>query len=111
MKKSIGLDIGAPENVCEDNNCAWHGTLSVRGKSMDAVVKSAKTAGTVIVELHYNKFMRKYERYERRKIRLTAHNPACIKAKQGDKVVIAECRPISKTKSFVVVGFVKEAGK
>jgi len=35
--------------------------------------------------------------------RITAHNPPCIGAKTGDKVKIAECRPISKTKSFVVV--------
>jgi small subunit ribosomal protein S17 len=33
---------------------------------------------------------------------------SCIGAKEGDTVVIAECRPLSKTKSFVVVE-VKEA--
>ena len=35
--------------------------------------------------------------------RITAHNPPCIDAKTGDKVKIAECRPLSKTKNFVVV--------
>jgi len=35
--------------------------------------------------------------------RITAHNPPCIAARRGEKVKIAECRPLSKTKSFVVV--------
>lgn len=85
----------------------WHGSLSVRGKSVTALVKSAKSTNTAIVESAYNKFLTKYERYERRKVRLTAHNPTCIRAREGDRVVLAECRPLSKTKSFVVVGFAK----
>ena len=35
--------------------------------------------------------------------RITAHNPPCLDAQRGDKVKIAECRPLSKTKNFVVV--------
>jgi len=105
MKKSIGLDVNAPKETCEDSNCPWHGRLPVRGKSINVFVKSAKSHKTVIVEWNYHKFIPKYERYERRKSKITAHNPSCIKAKEGDRVVVAECRPISKTKSFVVVGF------
>ena len=51
--------------------------------------------------------MRKFERFERGKSSVQAHNPDCIKAKEGDQVMIAECRPLSKTKSFVVVGLAK----
>jgi small subunit ribosomal protein S17 len=32
-----------------------------------------------------------------------AHCPPCIKIKLGDKVRIAECRPLSKTISFVTI--------
>jgi len=111
MKKSIGLDVQPPAKACQDEKCAWHGSVSVRGKVINATVKSAKSHQTAVVEWHYNKFIPKYERYERRKIRLAAHNPDCIKAREGDSVVVAECRPISKTKSFVIVGeFSKKRG-
>jgi len=106
MKKDIGVDAKAPEKMCQDSNCPWHGKLSVRGKVFEGIVKSAKTYSTVIIEYNYIRFIRKYERYEKRKSRITAHNPPCINAKEGDSVKIAECRPISKTKHFVVVGMV-----
>ncbi|RLJ09294.1 MAG: 30S ribosomal protein S17 [Candidatus Aenigmatarchaeota archaeon] len=108
MKKYIGIPIKPPEKECEDKKCPWHGTLSVRGRVFQGEVKSAKSRRTVIVEWGYHRFVKKYERYERRKTRVTAHNPRCIRAKEGDKVVIAECRPLSKTKKFVVVGFQKD---
>jgi small subunit ribosomal protein S17 len=104
MKKSIGLDVQPPKGKCSDRKCAWHGSLPVRGKAIQAIVKSTKSHQTAIVEWSYNKFVPKYERYERRKIRLAAHNPDCIKARPGERVIVAECRPLSKTKSFVVVG-------
>ena len=57
---------------------------------------------TVLHEwLHYDK---KYKRYERRRRKLHAHCPPCIEVKPGDKVIIAECRPLAKTVSFVVIG-------
>lgn len=106
MKKSIGVEVSAPKKACTDRSCPWHGTLPVRGRSITAVVRSAKSAKTAIVEWDYHRFVRKYERYERRKISLAAHNPDCIKAREGDRVVVAECRPLSKTKSFVIAGVV-----
>ena len=105
MKKNIGIPVKPPEKECNDEKCPWHGKLSVRGRVFQGNVKSAKTHGTVIVEWGYHRFVKKYERYERRKSRVVAHNPECIRAKEGDDVVIAECRPLSKTKRFVVVGF------
>ena len=45
----------------------------------------------------------KYQRYEKRRSKVHAHNPPCITAKIGDIVTIAECRRLSKTKSYVVV--------
>jgi len=107
IKKDIGLGIKAPENKCEDKNCAWHGSIPVRGKVFHGVVRSAKSRNTMIVEWGYNRYMKKYERYERRNSRVTAHVPKCLRAEEGQKVIIAECRPISKTKSFIVVGVEK----
>ena len=103
QKKDIGLGVSPPKEKCEDKLCAWHGTLSARGRAFEGIVTSARSAKTAIVRWGYTRYVPKFERYERRSSRVTAHNPSCIKAKEGDTVVIVECRPISKTKKFVVV--------
>lgn len=66
-------------------------------------VVSSKMDNTVVIERKYMKMVSKYQRYEKRRSKIHAHNPPCISAKVGDIVTIAECRPISKTKSYVVV--------
>ncbi|NOQ29265.1 MAG: 30S ribosomal protein S17 [Methanosarcinales archaeon] len=103
MARNIGLNVPIPLSECEDPNCPFHGTLPVRGQVLDGVVISAKMDKTVVVERTYEKRIFKYERYEKRRSRIHAHNPPCINAKEGDVVKIAECRPLGKTKSFVVV--------
>lgn len=102
-KINIGLDAKQPGKSCDNDKCPWHGHLKVRGRVFTGTVASAKAADTAIVEWNYYKFIQKYERYERRKTSVAAHNPSCIAARPGDKVTIAECRPISKTKKFVVI--------
>lgn len=97
------LSLTPPSATCDDVNCPFHGTLSVRGKVMDGVVVSDRMQKSVVVRIEYVDYYPKYERYARKSSRITAHNPPCIGAKRGDKVKIAECRPLSKTKSFVVV--------
>jgi small subunit ribosomal protein S17 len=111
VKKSIGIEAKKPENKCEDSNCPWHGTLPLRGKTFTGTVSSDGGHRTVIVRWHYNYYVPKYERYERRNTSVAAYNPECIKAKKGDIVRIAECRPLSKTKSFVVFEKVEGANK
>ena len=68
------------------------------------MVVSDKMQRTVVVELERVHKVAKYERYERRTSRHAAHNPPCISARAGDRVKIAECRRLSKTISFVVIG-------
>ncbi len=104
MKKNVGLNVKPPKGKCSDKNCPWHGSLSIRGRVFFGKVKSAKSHKTAIVEWGYHKYVPKYDRYERRKSRVCAYNPSCIKANEGDNVIIAECRPLSKTKHFVVIG-------
>ncbi|RLG98782.1 30S ribosomal protein S17 [Candidatus Bathyarchaeota archaeon] len=98
-----------PERSCNDKNCPFHGQLSVRGRILEGVVVSDKMEKTVIVRRDYLKYVPKFKRYERRRSRIPAHNPPCINAKEGDRVRIAECRPISKTVSFVVVEILESA--
>jgi len=101
--RDIGLDVTPPEGTCDDPNCPFHGKLPVRGQVFDGMVVSDKMTGTVVVLREFEKKVPKYERYEKRRSKVHAHNPPCLNAKEGDFVKIAECKPLSKTKSFVVV--------
>ncbi len=97
------MSLNPPNVTCDDVNCPFHGTLSVRGKVMDGIIVSDRMQKSVVVRIEYVDYYPKYERYARKSSRITAHNPPCIGARRGDKVKIVECRPLSKTKSFVVV--------
>ena len=103
MVKMLGYDIEAPKKECADEKCPFHGTLKVRGRSFKgSVIRDAMTK-TVTVEWPRIIKLTKYKRYLYRRSRVKAHNPECINAKKGNKVLIMECRPLSKTKQFVVV--------
>jgi len=99
----IGIEVKEPKEKCEDPNCPFHGTLSVRGQVLEGIVTSNKAERTITVERSFYKFIRKYERYEKRKSKINVHIPDCIRVNVGDAVKIAECRPLSKTKNFVVI--------
>lgn len=101
--KNIGVDAKAPAESCSDKNCPYHGTLSVRGQMIIGIVKSNKMQGSILVKRDFMHYVQKYERYEKRTSTYAAHCPPCIKTQVGDKVKIAECRPISKTISFVAI--------
>ncbi len=103
MTHDIGLDVQPPAKECTDPNCPFHGTLPVRGQVLNGVVVSDRMDRTVVVQRTYVKKNSKYERYEKRKTKVHAHNPPCMNAVQGAVVTIAECRPLSKTKSYVVI--------
>ncbi|MBI2579183.1 MAG: 30S ribosomal protein S17 [Candidatus Aenigmarchaeota archaeon] len=101
--KNIGIAAEAPKEACGSEKCPWHGHLKVRGRVFSGKVVSSKALNTAIVEWNYYTYVPKYERYQRKNTRIAAHNPQCIAAKEGDTVTIAECRPLSKAKRFVVV--------
>ena len=99
----MSLTFNKPKKTCDDVNCPFHGELPVRGRVLEGTVVSAKMDKTVIVERDYLSYISKFKRYERRRSRIPSHKPPCIDVKEGDRVVIAESRPISKTVGFVVV--------
>ncbi|UAL07534.1 MAG: 30S ribosomal protein S17 [Candidatus Methanogranum gryphiswaldense] len=101
--RNIGIDVVPPTSECNDPNCPFHGSLPVRGQVIEGVVATVKMSKTVIVERNYLRFEKKYERYEKRSARYACHASPCLGLKVGDRVRIMECRPISKTVSFVVV--------
>lgn len=99
----IGIDVELPTKACKDQFCPFHGTLSVRGQILEGVVVSDKMQKSVVVKREYMRLDRKYERLEKRTGKYLAHSPPCLEVKAGDKVKIMECRPLSKTISFVVI--------
>jgi small subunit ribosomal protein S17 len=103
MKKTnIGLEAARPKESCSSVKCPWHGSLKIRGRIFQGTVRSSKASETAVVEWNYYNYLHKYERYERRRTSVIAHNPRCIAAKTGDIVRIGECRPLSKAKRFVI---------
>lgn len=100
--KDLGLK--PPENECDDKKCPFHGKVRVRGSIFEGVVVSDKMKNTVIVMREYLQYVPKYKRYMRKRSRIPSHNPPCITARTGDRVIIGETRPLSKTVHFVVLG-------
>lgn len=101
--RNIGIAVGAPASKCNDTKCPFHGTLSLRGRQFTGIVVSTKMGKTAVIEFDRMYFLKKYERYEKRSTKLKAYNPECISAKEGEIVELSECRPLSKTKNFVII--------
>ena len=105
MTRNIGIPIKeSVKNPTEnDDNNPFNGSLSVRGKIFEGVVIKAKAKGTVTIQKESPIYFTKFRRYGRSKNRIHAHVPSNLDVKEGDHVIAAECRPISKSVSFVVV--------
>ncbi len=82
--------------------------IRTRGRVFKGIVKSAKAQKTVTVEWTRRVYIPKYERYMKKNSKVKAHVPEGLAVKEGDFVIIKECRPISKTKKFIVTEVVSE---
>ena len=100
---ALGLNVPEPQEACSDQHCPFHGSLSVRGQVLEGTVASTDMDKTVVVEREYDVRVPKYDRYMKRRSRIPAHAPPCRGLEPGDTVRIAETRPLSKTKSHVVI--------
>lgn len=101
--RNIGIKVKIPTEKCDDLHCPFHGKFGVRGRIFIGTVTKNLAHKTIQVEFNYLLPLPKFERYERRRTRLQVHIPPCIKVNLGDKVKVMECRPISKTKNFVII--------
>ncbi|MEM0118601.1 MAG: 30S ribosomal protein S17 [Conexivisphaerales archaeon] len=104
MRKQSVAGVRPPTKSCRDPDCPWHGTISIRGKLLYGRLASLKAKGLAVLERDYYQYVPKYSRYEKRRSRVHAHIPPCVSAEVGDNIVAAECRPLAKTVSFVVLG-------
>ncbi len=103
MTKNIGMSVKAPKNECNDNYCPFHGKLSIRGKLFEGKVVSAKAKNTIVLQKESLLYFTKFKRYARSRNTIHAYKPSCIDVEEGDLVLSAECRPVAKSVSFVVV--------
>ena len=105
MTRNIGLPVKEPkENMIKnEKNNPFNGSLSIRGKLFEGIVINAKAKNTVVIEKESPIYFKKFKRFGRSKNKIHAHVPSNIKVKEGDFVIAAECRPISKSVSFVIV--------
>jgi small subunit ribosomal protein S17 len=101
--KNIGFGIKLPDKSCEDKKCPFHGELKVRGRKFEGTIIAARMQKTATVEWARQVIVPKYERFTKKRSRIKAHNPDCIKAEEGDIVKIMECKPLAKTVNFVIV--------
>ncbi len=112
---AIGLDVDTPpepQNPEEYDyeKCPFYGELPVRGQILVGTVVSTDMDKTVVVEREYDVTVPKYDRQMKRRSRIPAHVPGVLEPLSvGDTVKIAETRPLSKTKSHVVVEVTQEA--
>ena len=77
-------------------------TKQVHRKTLRGVVVSDKMQDTAVVSVQRYVKHPKYKKYLKQNKKYHAHNPG-NRAKEGEKVVIRSCRPMSKTKSFEIV--------
>ena len=92
-----------PQQDCGDVNCPIHGKVRTRGRKFAGIVIASKSHKTATIEWGSIRRDQKYERFEKHRTKIKAHNPSCINAKDGDRVIVMECRPLSKTKKGVII--------
>merc|ERR1740128_570506 len=104
----IGMNYEAPKENLEnatwvDKKCPFTGDVSIRGKILKGEVKSTKMERTIVVRMNYLKYIKKYKRYEKRHSNIMAHCSPVFFVKEGDIVIIGECRPLAKNVHFNVI--------
>ncbi|MBS3176149.1 30S ribosomal protein S17 [Candidatus Woesearchaeota archaeon] len=77
--------------------------IRAHGRIFEGTVIATRMQKTATVEWTMLKKLPKYERYARQRTKVHAHNPISIAAEKGDRVRIQECRPLSKTKNFIII--------
>lgn len=83
-------------------------TESKKARPLTGVVVSDKMQKTVTVLVERQVQHPVYGKFIKRSTKFHAHDE--LGAKQGDTVTIVSCRPLSKTKSYVVQSIVERAG-
>lgn len=100
------------ENKCNDKKCWMHGSLKVRGRKFKGYI-IRKFPKRITIEFERTLFIKKFERYIKKKTKIHAWLPACKEnaVNVGDYVSIGECRPLSKIIHFTYLETIRKAEK
>jgi small subunit ribosomal protein S11e len=113
--REIGLGFETPLSAVEanyiDHKCPFTGEIRITGRILSGIVKSTKMTRSIIVRRNYLKYVPKYRRYEKRHTNIPVHCSPCFHVAEGDKVIIGESRPLSKTIRFNVLKVIKSNTK
>jgi small subunit ribosomal protein S11e len=105
--KNVGLGFRTPKEAIEstyvDKKCPFTSNVSIRGKILKGICISTKMQRTIVVRRDYLHYVPKYNRYEKRHRNISVHCSPAFNVKEGDIIVIGECRPLCKTVSFNVL--------
>ena len=104
MKKQKIEEEKQEKASCADKQCPFHGNLKLRGRSFKGYVTS-KFPRRICIEFERIVYVKKYERQMKKKTRIHARLPDCLKDEinLGDYTEVRECRPLSKIINFCVV--------
>ena len=105
MTRNIGLPVNEPKEkpLKNEKNNPFNGSITIRGKLFEGTVINAKAKRTAVIQKESLIYFEKFKRFGRSKNKIHAHIPSNLNVQKGDYVVAAECRPISKSVSFVIV--------
>ena len=94
---------------CKDDQCPTHGHLKIRGRTFEGYVIK-KFPRRIVIEFERVIFIKKYERYAKKKTKLHVRVPQCMDSEVniGDYVLVGECRPLSKIINFVLLKIVRK---
>lgn len=81
----------------------------INRKTFSGIIVSAKTEKTVLVIVETQRPDKKYKKIVRRRKKFMAHNEN-MECAEGDTVLIQECAPKSKRKTFEVKAILKKKG-
>jgi len=112
--KNVGLGIKTPVEAIQgtyiDKKCPFTGDVAIRGRLLRGIVRSMKMKRTLTIRRDYLHYIKKYNRFEKRHKNISAHvSPAFLDLKQGDTVLVGQCRPLSKTVRFNVLKVIATA--
>merc|ERR1712241_1509130 len=112
--RTVGLGIKTPKDAKTmdyvDKKCPFTGNVAIRGRLLTGVVEKLKMNRTLTIRRDYLHYIKKYNRFEKRHKNISAHvSPAFLDLKQGDTVLVGQCRPLSKTVRFNVLKVIATA--
>ncbi|CAH8530114.1 unnamed protein product [Heterobilharzia americana] len=81
--KSIGLGYKTPKEAIFgtyiDKKCPFTGNVRIRGRILTGIVRKMKMNRTIVIRRDYLKYVKKYNRYEKRHKNMSVHLSPCFR--------------------------------